>query len=59
MNEVRSKLFMDRVESRLKMTKILTAEQLEKLEALQPGPYEDRGKFGNCDKRAKVTGKRI
>jgi len=53
MNEIRSRLFMDRVESRLKMTKILTAEQLEKLETLQPGPWEGRGKFGNCDKRGK------
>jgi Spy/CpxP family protein refolding chaperone len=53
MNEIRNQLFMDRVESRLKMTKILTPEQLEKLEAIQPGPYEGRGKFGNCDKRGK------
>jgi Spy/CpxP family protein refolding chaperone len=53
MSEVRSKLFMDRIESRLKMTKILTDEQLEQLEALQPGPCENRGKFGNYDKRSK------
>ncbi len=48
-----NQLFMDRVESRLKMTKILTAEQLEKLETLQPGPCEGRGKFGKYDKRCK------
>ncbi|MCU0614947.1 MAG: Spy/CpxP family protein refolding chaperone [Desulfobacterales bacterium] len=52
-SEIRNQLFMDRVESRLKMTKILTAEQLEKLETLQPGPCEGRGKFGKYDKRCK------
>jgi Spy/CpxP family protein refolding chaperone len=53
MSEVRSKLFMDRIESKLKMTKILTGEQLMKLETLQPGPCEDRGKFGKYDKSGK------
>lgn len=53
MSEVRSKLFMDRIESRLNMTKILTDEQLEKLEVLKPGSREDRGKFGKYDKRSK------
>ncbi len=52
-SEIRNQLFMDRVESRLKMTKILTAEQLEKLETLQPGPCEGRGKFGKYDNRGK------
>jgi len=56
MNEIRNQLFMDRVESRLKMTKILTAEQLEKLETLQPGPYGDGRKFGKCDRKAKGNG---
>ena len=56
MNEIRSRLFIDRVDSRLKMTKILTEEQLEKLEALQAGPYGDGRKFGKCDRKAKGNG---
>lgn len=50
MSEIRSKLFLDRVESRLKMTKILSEEQLEKLQTLQPRPCEYGRKCGKYDK---------
>ena len=49
MADIRNKLFMDRIESRLKMTEILTDEQLEKLESLRPRPWEDRRKSGKFD----------
>jgi Spy/CpxP family protein refolding chaperone len=49
MAEIRSKLLMDRVEARLKMTKILTEDQFKKLEILQernPENCPNFGKFG-------------
>jgi Spy/CpxP family protein refolding chaperone len=46
MAELRNKLFMDRVEARLKMTKILTDDQYQKLETLQERNPENCRKFG-------------
>jgi Spy/CpxP family protein refolding chaperone len=46
MAEIRSKMFMDRIEARLKMTKILTGDQYKKLETLQQGNPENCPKFG-------------
>lgn len=50
MSEIRNNLFMDRIESRLKMTRILTEEQLEKLQALKPAACEDGRKSGKYDR---------
>jgi Spy/CpxP family protein refolding chaperone len=52
MSEIRNELFMDRLESRLKMTKILTDEQFEKLNALQIKNPENRREFGKFGGRA-------
>jgi Spy/CpxP family protein refolding chaperone len=46
MAEIRSKMFMDRVEARLKMTKILTDDQYKKLETLQQRNPENCPRFG-------------
>jgi Spy/CpxP family protein refolding chaperone len=46
MAEIRSKLFMDRVEARLKMTKILTDDQFKKMQTLQQRNPENCPRFG-------------
>jgi Spy/CpxP family protein refolding chaperone len=46
MAEIRSKLFTDRVDARLKMTKILTDDQYKKLETLQQRNPENCPRFG-------------
>lgn len=49
MAEIRNKLFVDRIESRLKMVEILNDEQLEKLDVLRSRPGDDRRKFGKSE----------
>jgi Spy/CpxP family protein refolding chaperone len=52
MSELRNELFMDRIESRMKMTEILTDEQFEQLMALKIKDPENRGNFGKFGGRA-------
>jgi Spy/CpxP family protein refolding chaperone len=53
MSEIRSRLFIDRIESRLKMKNILNPEQLAKVGTFQAGFCENGGRFGRHDKRAR------
>ncbi len=53
MSEIRNQLFMDRVETGLKMKKILTDEQFEKLASMQFRSWEDRKRFGKYEKRGR------
>jgi Spy/CpxP family protein refolding chaperone len=52
MSEIRNDMFMDRIESRLKMTNILTDEQFEQLNALKVRNPENRRDFGKFGGRA-------